>query len=194
MEDECDAAVTVIVCVDAASGCMSSTFVPKKGTNQYAVVVGTKFIEDMGYKKVILKTDGERSILAWSHKVKAETTAVDIRLKMSPRYFKGSVSTVETYHGTFQSQLRTLKLDVEKHFNIKVGLKHVLVPWVNRHIGWTVTRFHVKSNKQTIYDCFWANYYSHSNEPCSNNLGSSVLISSMPFSLSLSSPIRAASE
>ena len=36
--------------------------------------------------------------------------------------------------------------------NIKVGLKHVLVPWMIRHIVWTVTRFHVKSNKQTSYE------------------------------------------
>ena len=54
----------ILVCKDARTKRIASTFVQAKGSDPYAIKFGQSFLETTGYRTIINKSDGEHSIVA----------------------------------------------------------------------------------------------------------------------------------
>ena len=59
---------------------VAATFVDSKGATPYAVKLAAAFLKNLGYRKVVLKWDGERSIMALKE-AEAREAAIESGLK-----------------------------------------------------------------------------------------------------------------
>ena len=73
----------ILAIKDRKSGMIQSRVVPAKGTDKFAIKRLKKDIELLGYKKIILKSDNESSILALKQAVK-DSTNIEVILEESP--------------------------------------------------------------------------------------------------------------
>ena len=65
---------------------------------------------------------------------------------------KGSLGVVDALHFVVEARLRTVLLDLEKKLGKKLDPKHRLMPWLVRHIGWTLTRCQLKAHGKTAFE------------------------------------------
>ena len=72
-----------IVMTDRRSKCMADFIVPKKGVDEYAVEKAQRWIEVLGYSKLILKSDQEPALLDLKRAIMATATK-DIIPEESP--------------------------------------------------------------------------------------------------------------
>ena len=57
--------VTVLVCKCKRTGCLAATQVSEKGMNVYALTFFTGWLRGMGWKRLLLRSDDERALLAF---------------------------------------------------------------------------------------------------------------------------------
>ena len=70
VESEERSGMPILAIKDRKTGMMQSRVVPSKGNDRYAIKRLKKDIELLGYKKIILKSDNESSILSLKQSVK----------------------------------------------------------------------------------------------------------------------------
>ena len=71
--------------VDDKTGMLRSAVLKQKGVEDWSVKVAKKFIEALGYKKIIAKNDNENSIMALRDEVKKQTQ-VEMIPEQPPKY------------------------------------------------------------------------------------------------------------
>ena len=91
---------------DDESGMLRSAVLKQKGVEEYSIAVLQKFIEMLGYKKIIVKTDDEPAIVALKREVKS-LTQVEMILEESPAYESKSEGKGENAVQRVQGQFRT---------------------------------------------------------------------------------------
>ena len=57
--------VTILVCKCKRTGCLAATQVPEKGMNAYAPAFFTGWLRGLGWKRLLLRSDNERALLAF---------------------------------------------------------------------------------------------------------------------------------
>ncbi len=72
-EREEEKGMPVIVMRDGTTRMVMAKVVPSKGVNNYAVEVAKKFVEQLGYGRVVLRSNNEPAILALKEAVRRET-------------------------------------------------------------------------------------------------------------------------
>ena len=66
----------ILVLKDERTQMVAATFVDSKGATPYAVKFAAAFLKNLGYRKVVLKSDGEHSIMALTEAA-AREAAID---------------------------------------------------------------------------------------------------------------------
>ena len=56
--------VTILVCKCKRGGCLAATQVPEKGMNAYALAFFTGWLRGLGWKRLMLRSNNERKLLA----------------------------------------------------------------------------------------------------------------------------------
>ena len=116
--------------------------VPKKGVNPYAVKQTASDIAALGHPELIMKSDGEHSVVALKQAVKAERPE-RIVLEESPVAESKSNGAIENTIQLVQGQIRTIKDGRESRIGERIGEDSVLIPWIVMHAGRTLNRFNV---------------------------------------------------
>ena len=79
-------------------------------------------------------------------------------LQSTPRYRSPS-NPAECAIPIVEEQFRTLKLDCEARYGIKIHADHIARPWIIRHAGYLAARFRTKASGTTpFYDAFGYNF------------------------------------
>ena len=140
-----------LVIKDRQSKTIKSRVVPAKSVDPYAIKVVKDTIDQLGYKKLILKSDGEPAILALKEKVKAEREE-DIILENSPAHDSQSNGEIEQAIQSWQGQCRTVKSAFETRCKRKLPNNHPLFPWLVIHASDLITRFSKGVDGKTAYE------------------------------------------
>ena len=72
VEDETDTGMPILVTKDSRTKMVFARVLPRKGLDEYAVGALKRIVEQLGYKKIILKSDNEPAILALKEAVRRE--------------------------------------------------------------------------------------------------------------------------
>ena len=64
---------------------MGATVVDRKGASDYASSFLTAFIESLGFKRILVRSDNERSLLSLIERVTSNLTGVGLVLMTSPK-------------------------------------------------------------------------------------------------------------
>ena len=139
-------ATPILVIGDKRSQMIHADCVRCKGTERQT----TKWILGLGYQEVIIRTDGESSIVALSRRVgeKLREAGVTTMHNTSPAYDCRSAGHAESGVRIVKEKVRTL-ICRELH-GVTVGKSHVSLPWV-RVAAQIISRSHRGTDGMTGY-------------------------------------------
>ena len=89
-------------------------------------------IEELGPKRVILKSDGDNAIIALKSRIK-HILLLNIVLEESPVGDHQSNGDIEMANQQVQGQFRVMKCWFESRFGAKLEDTHSLTPWLIIH-------------------------------------------------------------
>ena len=142
-DEEKDSDVKMLVCRDNKSKVPAAISVPSKGVdeNEYAVRRVLRFLDFLGYEKVILKSDQESAMKAVLSSVRAhrgiDTVWENTQTMMehSPVGDSQSNGLVERTIQSVESQVRTMKSALESNLGKTVPADWPILNWRVEHAG-----------------------------------------------------------
>ena len=140
----------ILVSRDRKTKWINAAVVTQKGNCPYAVKRLSEDIGAMGYNRIVLKSDQEPAVKDLKARVKAERSE-DIIMEESPAYEHRSNGEVERAIQTVQGQIRTLKSALESRYEWQMPPDSDILPWMVRHAGNTVNRYHKGADGLTAY-------------------------------------------
>jgi hypothetical protein len=141
--------VTYALLVDQRSGSVNATVVQKKGaSDEYSNTRFGAWLDRLGYNKVVLTTDNERSVKAFATKIK-EKTACDVVLRTRE-------TSVQVVAGGVRSICSHLAERAEK----PVPLDSNVMTWVIPFAAFCRTRFSTGTDGSTPYSRVNGSQYS----------------------------------
>ena len=141
----------ILVGKDRATKRVLAKTIPSKGVeNPYATKVLAGFLESSGYKKVVLKSDQEPSMVSVCKAARKEVD-VEIVPEHSPVGESQSNGDVERAVQSVQGLARTIKDALETKLGDRLNPKGPIMAWLVDHSGVLLNLFHVDSGGMTPY-------------------------------------------
>ena len=153
---------TTLVMVDVAAQNPSCAAISTKyDENAYLSAVCAAVVKRMAYANAVLKVDPESALKLLADKIAVRASADGIQLKVetAPRFRSQSIGAVGPARDGVEGQIRCLRLELETRLSLEVTPAIDVWPWMVRHAGWLLERYHVKGKKKTAFeDCFGKPY------------------------------------
>ena len=140
----------IIIMKDTETGMKFARVVPKKGVEPYAVSRVAADIKNLGYRKIIFKSDQEPSIVALKQAVKG---ALDIKVitEESPVADHQSNGEIENTIDIVRGQFKAMKDGLDTRYSTRIHGNHMSVPWLMAHAGATLNRRRVNTEGKTAF-------------------------------------------
>ena len=148
-EREASAQVKILVGRDRKSKCYAAIPVPCKGVDEgeYATRRVLRFLDFLGYDKVILKSDQEYALGKVLRSAKIHRgEGTQTMLENSPVGDSRSNGFIECAVERVEGQVRTMKLALEERIGIKIPADSCVLPWLVEHAGNLLTMFEVSDD------------------------------------------------
>ena len=140
-----------LVAVDRDTGMMMATAIARKGVvDNTAQKLLARFMELLGYKELVLKSDGERPLVKM--KVEAAKIARGVRKAISEESPQGDSKAnghAEAAVRELKWRVRAIHLMINKKFGEEVNEDHPLVTWMPRYAAEQCNRFKVGEDGRT---------------------------------------------
>ena len=133
---------------DKRTGAVVTVFCRQKGAeDRYVLETLTAWTEELGHYAVILQSDGEPAAMTLMDAVHSGRTMPSL-VRTTAKGSKGSLGVVDAVRFVVEARMRTVLLELEKKLGKKIDTKHILIPWLVRHIGWTFYKVSVEGSWQ----------------------------------------------
>ena len=125
--------VTILVCKCKRTGCLAATQVPEKGMNVYALAFFTGWLRGLGWKRLLLRSDNERALLAFLRAAAASLEGVEVIEQASPEGDHAANGLAEVGVREVKAQTRVLKSHLEERLKRQLDWSEPLATWLVRH-------------------------------------------------------------
>ena len=136
---------------DSVSKMCWASPVPAKGADAFAVNFIMGVLEEIGYPKLILRSDNEPSIKALKSAVK-EASKLNIILEESKTGDSPSNGAAEVAVRETKRQCRCMKSALEEQLGKEVGEKHPILSWLARHANFLMSRYRMGPDGRTAHE------------------------------------------
>ena len=136
---------------DGHSGMSWASPVPAKGNDPFAVNFMLGVLDEVGYKRLVLKSDNEPAIKALKSSVK-DSSKVDIILEESKTGDSQSNGLAEVAVRETKRQCRAMKSALQERLSVEVGEKRPILSWMARHGNFLVSRYRIGQDGRTGYE------------------------------------------
>ena len=136
--------------MDEESGSLIADVVPEKGRNAHAVKRLGERIDELGYRKIILKLDDEPAIVALKAAAKMEGRA-EVIMEESPVGDSPSNGLAEGAVKIIQGLVRTIAEATAGRYEEKVPRESPTYPWMVRHAAASYNRYAVGTDGKTAH-------------------------------------------
>ncbi|CAK0875550.1 unnamed protein product, partial [Prorocentrum cordatum] len=126
---------------DAKTASYAASAVHRKGASKYAVAYIVGFIKGLGYKKVVLRSDSEKSILKLIELVNQHLPSVEIIPKASPEGDRQANGMAEAAVREIKGQYRTLRNDLESKYGYIMEESSPILTWIPRRAANVINRY-----------------------------------------------------
>ena len=106
--------ILCVKCRNSSTGCVGATFVDRKGASDYASTFLTAFIKSLGFKRILVRCDNERSLLSLIERVTSNVTGVELVLMTSPEGDHQANGLAEVGVREIKDQTRILRSQLEQ--------------------------------------------------------------------------------
>ena len=150
--DKTDKVFKIVVMKDEESGSVFAHRVDMKGPGDVWVVKKlVKDIEELGRRDIILKTDGEPSMLSLQRAMALLRPGLT-KPENPPAYNPSSNGACEKAVQDVSAQIRTLTLALEARLGLKIEEDHPVMDWIITHAAYVVTKFSVGHDGMTLHE------------------------------------------
>ena len=112
--------VLPILCVKCRNRFLGATVVDRKGASDYASSFLTAFIKSLGFKRILVRSDNERSLLSLIERVTCNLTGVDLVLMTSPEGDHQANGFAEVGVREIKAQTRILRGQLEQRIGSRI--------------------------------------------------------------------------
>ena len=145
--------VTLLTAVDVLTGLGLCVVVPKKGRCAYAKAELLKFLRASGRTFGILQCDAEPSLKTLCGSVCDGLSGLTLRT--TPVSWKQAHGSVGNLQAQLYGQIRCLKIQVERDFQVKVTVDMPLFAWIVKHAMSLFNNFAVHADGRTSVQRRW---------------------------------------
>ncbi|CAK0880457.1 unnamed protein product, partial [Prorocentrum cordatum] len=143
----------VLSLLDERSGAPFPNMVQRKGDDDFAVSCIHEMVRFCGRSDFIVRNDGENPIHALVAKfVETKQKGITVLRKNTPKGSSQLAGSIERSNYEVETEHRALKARLEKVYQRTFEMSHKMQPWLVRHAGWLLTRFHVQEDGKTPYE------------------------------------------
>ena len=131
----------IFTAIDVQTGMGMAVYVHDKTQQlQYLQTCLQSFLWDCGRNTAILNStvlqSDQEDLLITILKATALAFGGNMQVRQKQAYSSQSQGSVERYHATLAAQIRTLRAQVEKNYNVIIGARHPITPWIVRHAAY----------------------------------------------------------
>ena len=135
--------ILCVKCRNSSTGCLGATVVDKKGASDCASSFLTAFIKRLGFKRILVRSDNERSWLSLIERVMSNLTGVELVLMTSPEGDHAANGLAEVGVREIEAQTRILRSQLEQRLGNRTDEKDPLMSWIPRHAANCVSRYRI---------------------------------------------------
>ena len=117
-------------------------------TSVYAVSYVLSCLRETGYRRAVLKSDGEPSI---KEEVRSKASGIEVVVRETRTGDKRSNGIAEVGVRETKRQCRALLSTLEERLGTKLDPSHPLLTWLVRHATFCLSRFAIKDDGRTPY-------------------------------------------
>ena len=125
---------------------------PAKGADSFGVAWLGSVVDDAGFTKMILKSDGEPALVALKQKVKESKSHLELHLMETPVEDHKANGFIEVGVRELKRQCRALLSDLQHRLGFDVEPHHPLMLWLPRHAAFLLTRYRVGPDGKTAFE------------------------------------------
>jgi len=141
----------LLAMLDESMERLFSIAMPCKGVgHQYCNAIVVKLMRCLGLQNAILRSDGERALVALRQAV--QEVLVDVGSEDAVKGESATNGPIENAVGRLQGQARTLKSSLEEHYGGGVHPKHPVLSWLVNYCGCLISRFLKGADGRTAYE------------------------------------------
>ena len=152
MGQEDEETMSILVTKDRCSKRLWATTVPSKAAEDFSKKFMAEAVHETGYKRVILKSDGERPIVALKRAVRDELTSVECALEEAPRGDRQANGDIEVAVREVKKQIRVVRSDLEEKFGRPLRDDDPMSAWVPTHAAFLISMFRKGDDGRTAYE------------------------------------------
>ena len=130
----------ILVVKDSRTSSVAATFVDAKGPTPYAVKYFANFLKSLGYKRVVMHSDGEPSIVALKAAA-ADAAGVENAPRESPVGEHQANGLVENACREIKRQVRVSRSALEEKVGRPLRDSDPVLAWLPRHVGDLMNRY-----------------------------------------------------
>ena len=136
---------------DESTGMLWASTIPAKGADTFTTNFVLSCLDEMGYRRIILKSDNEVSIKALKDSIKA-AAKTELSLEEGKTGDKPSTGSVESAVKETNRQCRAMKSALEEKLGKSIPDRHAIWTWLARHACFLISRYRVGPDGRTPYE------------------------------------------
>ena len=126
-----------------------TTVVDRKGASDYASSFLSAFIKSLGFKRILVRPDNDRSFLSLIERVTSNLTGVELVMMTSPEGDHQANGFAEVGVREIKAPTRILRSQLEQRLGSRIDEKDLLMSWVPRHAANCVSRYRIMDDGRT---------------------------------------------
>ena len=141
--------ILCVKCRNSSTGCVGATVVDRKGSSDFASSFLTAFIKSLGFKRILVRSDNERSLLSLIERVTRNLTGVELVMMTSPEGDHQANGFAEVGVREIKAQTRILRSQLEQRLGSRIDEKDPLMSWIPRHAANVCPRYRIMDDGRT---------------------------------------------
>ena len=138
-----------VKCRNSSTGCLDATVVDRKGASDYASSFLTAFIKSLGFKRILVRSDNERSLLSLIERVMNNLSGFEMVQMPSPEGDHVAKGLAEVGVREINARTRILRSQLEQRLGNRIDEKDPLMSWIPRHAANCVSRSQLMDDGRT---------------------------------------------
>ena len=140
--------MTILVCKCKRTACLVATQVPAKGVNVYDLAFFSRWLRGLGWKRLLLRSDNERALLAFLRAAAASLEGVEMIEQASPEG-DHAANGLEVGVREIKAQTRVLTSHLEERLKRQLDWSEPLATWLVRHSANCLSRYRIQNDGKT---------------------------------------------